>query len=217
MSVKPISICLACLILLGMTGFTIAFFDANRTYETMNCQVFSLEKHIQQLDRELVEKQSSLDKKQTEMTQLRETEYKLKIFRRQYPKFAQIVDTVVEKSPLYGFHPDLILGLIQVESSFDPYALSWLGAYGLMQIRYDVWKDALHIDKAKLFDIEYNIDLGLKILKQYYEISKGNIHQALLLYNNGFLYQNKNYSTKINKTLFCMNYASLDSLAGGTY
>lgn len=214
MSVKPISICLGCLILMGMAGFTIAFFDANHSYEKMSFQVFSLERQIQNLDGKLDDQRKSMEEKESRMARFRETEYKLKVFERQYPKFAQIVDTVMEKSPLYGFHPDLILGMIQVESSFDPYALSWLGAYGLMQIRYDIWKDALHIDKAKLFDIEYNIDLGLQILKHYFDLSKGNIHQALHLYNNGFRYQNKSYSDKVNKTLFCMNHASLDSLAG---
>ena len=31
---------------------------------------------------------------------------------------------------------------------------------GLMQVHYAVWKDELKIDKSRIFDIGYNIELG---------------------------------------------------------
>ena len=42
------------------------------------------------------------------------------------------------KSRDFGFSPYLIMSLIQVESNFDPYAVSSVGAYGLMQVNYSV-------------------------------------------------------------------------------
>ena len=36
-----------------------------------------------------------------------------------------------------------------------------------MQVNYPVWKDELNIDRRKLFQVDYNIELGLTILKGY--------------------------------------------------
>jgi len=71
-----------------------------------------------------------------------------------------------------------------------------------MQVRYAVWKDELSIDKSRLFDIEYNIDLGLRILKQYRDLSGGSIRRALFLYNNGYLYNNTGYYAKVNSSIY---------------
>ncbi len=117
-----------------------------------------------------------------------------------YPNFDRIADIVYKKSMEYGFKPELILALIKVESGFDQYAISSAGAYGLMQINYNVWKEHFKIDPDKLFDIEYNIDLGLKILKYYYDKSGGDMDKALFRYNNGYLYKNKAYVKKVVST-----------------
>ncbi|MCX6555310.1 MAG: lytic transglycosylase domain-containing protein, partial [Candidatus Aminicenantes bacterium] len=119
-----------------------------------------------------------------------------------FPDFSKIVNITYNKSKIYGFHPNLILAVMQVESGFNPLALSAVGAYGLMQIRYAVWKNELKIDKSRIFDIEYNIGLGLKILKQYCDLSGGDISRALFLYNNGYKYQNTGYLVKVNNSIY---------------
>ena len=91
---------------------------------------------------------------------------------------------------------------MQVESAFNPLALSTAGAYGLMQVHYAVWKDELQIEKSRIFDIEYNIGLGLKILKQYYDLANGNMDRALFLYNNGYKYNNSGYIAKVNNSIY---------------
>ncbi len=128
--------------------------------------------------------------------------YQDKVLKKRYPVFAKIVRAVHKKSRDYGFEPNLIMSLIHVESSFRPYAVSSHGAYGLMQINYSVWKKELDIDYRRIFEIEYNIDLGLKVLKRYYKLTKGNILQALHLYNNGFQYQNHKYKHKVLNTIY---------------
>ena len=57
--------------------------------------------------------------------------YKHAVFKKKYPLFSKIVAVVHKKSVKYGFDPNLILGLIQIESNFDPFAVSSRGAYGL--------------------------------------------------------------------------------------
>ncbi len=71
-----------------------------------------------------------------------------------------------------------------------------------MQVRYAVWKDELNIDRSRIFDIEYNIDLGLRILKQYHEVSGGNIRRTLFLYNNGYKYNNSGYLAMVNSSIY---------------
>ena len=139
------------------------------------------------------------------VTELQKTDllrYKNTVFEKKFPDFSKIAGIVFRKSKEYGFNPNLIMGLIQIESNFDQFAVSSRGALGLMQINYSVWKNVLNIDVKKIFEIEYNIDLGLKILKRYHKISRGNILRTLHLYNNGFLYNNNKYKYKVTSTVF---------------
>ncbi len=124
------------------------------------------------------------------------------VFKIKAPLFTTITETVFRKSREYGFNPYVIMALIKVESSFKPYAVSSAGAYGLMQVNYSVWKDALEIDFDKIFDINYNIDLGLQILSHYYQEAKEDLFLALHRYNNGYLYNNTAYNQKVIATSF---------------
>jgi hypothetical protein len=128
--------------------------------------------------------------------------FKQNVFNLKYPDYSQIAKIVFRKSKEYGFNPYLIMAVIQVESAFDQNAVSSVGAYGLMQVNYSVWKNELAVDFNRIFEKEYNIDLGLKILKHYYEEASGNIFMALYRYNNGYKYQNKKYNVKIISTKF---------------
>ncbi len=128
--------------------------------------------------------------------------FKQNVFNLRYPDYSQIAKIVFNKSKKYGFNPYLIMAVIQVESAFDQYAVSSVGAYGLMQVNYSVWKNELDIDFNRIYEKEYNIDLGLKILKHYYKEASGNIFMALYRYNNGYKYQNEKYNARIISTKF---------------
>ena len=58
-------------------------------------------------------------------------EYKSAIFQKKFPDFSEIVDITYNKSQVFGFQPNLILAVMQVESAFNPLAISTAGAYGL--------------------------------------------------------------------------------------
>jgi len=117
-------------------------------------------------------------KEQADLNRFKDTVFKVK-----YPNFNSISRIVYKKCKEYGFNPYTIMALIQVESNFNPYAISTRGAYGLMQIRYSIWKDTFNIDIRKIFNKEYNIDLGLRILKHYYKKTSGNLIATLQHYN----------------------------------
>lgn len=119
------------------------------------------------------------------------------IYRLQKPGFAKITNSVFIQSRKHGLNPYLVMAIIFVESSFNRHAVSKAGAYGLMQVNYPVWKSELNIDHKKLTEIDYNIELGLTILKGYLQETKGNMIKALILYNNGYKYTNTHYHEKV--------------------
>jgi len=85
----------------------------------------------------------------------------------------------------------LIAAIIMVESEFNPFAESPMGAYGLMQIRFSVWKETPELSESgadargALFWIDRNIKSGCKILRKYYDLSNCNMARALYRYNTG--------------------------------
>jgi len=81
-----------------------------------------------------------------------------------------------------GLDPDLVLSLMQVESAFDRFAVSRVGAQGLMQIM-PFWLDEIGRPRDNLSDIETNIRYGTTILAHYLEISNSDLVEALARYN----------------------------------
>jgi soluble lytic murein transglycosylase-like protein len=119
------------------------------------------------------------------------------VYRLQTPEFAKITAAAFAQGRKHGFNPYLVMAIIFVESRFDRHAVSRAGACGLMQVNYPVWKDELGIDRRKLTQVDYNIELGLTILKGYLRETRGDMIKALILYNNGYKYANDTYSEKI--------------------
>jgi len=88
-----------------------------------------------------------------------------------------------------GLNTQVILGLIEVESAFRQYAISGVGARGLMQVM-PFWKNYIGKPSHNLFDIRTNLRYGCTILRHYNNIEKGNIVRALARFN-GSLGSNK--------------------------
>lgn len=81
--------------------------------------------------------------------------------------------------------PELVLSVIEVESRFDPYAISSAGALGLMQIM-PFWLDEIGVEGDNLFDIRTNLRFGCTILRYYLDIEKGQMVPALARYNGSY-------------------------------
>lgn len=166
--------------------------DRRETIEKLHAQVSQLEKNL------------SYYKSLHEETQ-QEKAFRLfenKTLQLRFPNFSETVRIVYKKSNEYGFSPYLVMAMIQVESGFNSNAVSTAGACGLMQVNYSVWKDQLNIDFERIFEKEYNIDLGLKILKHYYDKANGNIFTALSRYCSGYNPNCPVYNSKILTSRF---------------
>ena len=82
-----------------------------------------------------------------------------------------------------GLDPNLVLGLIEVESYFRRYAISSAGARGYMQVM-PFWTQVIGDgDPAKLFDMRTNLRYGCTILRHYLDIERGDLYRALGRYN----------------------------------
>ena len=78
--------------------------------------------------------------------------------------------------------PELILAVIDVESNFDRFAISYAGARGLMQIM-PFWLDEIGRPDDNLMHIDTNLRFGCTILKYYIELENGDLQLALGRYN----------------------------------
>ncbi len=192
-NIKRFSIILSALFFIGLSGFFYGLIEINDIYVKDKIEIVSLKKDLAKFREE-----GKL--KDLKLTNYDFMEYKINAFSTRYPIYSDILDSVYRKSDEYNFKPELVLSIIQVESNFNPKAISYRGAYGLMQINLAVWEDELKINRNKIFDIDYNIDLGLKVLKIYYD-ETGNLKRAIHLYNNGYKYNNLAYTEKVDTTL----------------
>ena len=94
--------------------------------------------------------------------------------------------------------PQLVLALIQVESKFDPYAVSRAGAVGLMQIM-PFWLKLIGRPDDSLVHARTNLRMGCTILKYYMGKSHGDIREALQRYNGATV--GIDYSDSVLKSL----------------
>lgn len=81
-----------------------------------------------------------------------------------------------------GLDPQLVLGLIQVESGFKKYAVSSVGARGYMQVM-PFWVKTIGNPDHNLFHLRLNLRYGCTILRHYLDIERGDLYRALGRYN----------------------------------
>jgi len=91
--------------------------------------------------------------------------------------FADLIETVSLK---HGVDPALVHAVVQVESNYEPKAVSSKGARGLMQVMPSTAAD---FGVRNLFDPQANLEAGVQYLK--FLLTRFNLSQALAAYNAG--------------------------------
>ena len=81
-----------------------------------------------------------------------------------------------------GLDPQMVLGLIQVESGFKKYSVSSAGARGFMQVM-PFWVRTIGRPDDNLFHLRTNLRYGCTILRHYLDIEQGDLFRALGRYN----------------------------------
>ncbi|HFC53729.1 MAG TPA: lytic transglycosylase domain-containing protein [Gammaproteobacteria bacterium] len=99
-----------------------------------------------------------------------------------------------------GLEPELVLAVIQVESAFDRWAISRVGAQGLMQIM-PFWLKEIGRPEDNLFHLQTNLRMGCTILRFYLDKEKGNLTRALARYNGSLHIWPNRYAGKVLRAL----------------
>lgn len=95
-------------------------------------------------------------------------------------------DWITLSANKYNLSPSLVASVINAESRYNEQAVSYAGAFGLMQIKLSTAEELAEksLTQEELFDPELNIELGCKYLSQLLE-QFGNLECALAGYNAG--------------------------------
>jgi len=100
----------------------------------------------------------------------------------------EISENVVQYSKKYELPPELVLGIIEIESCFNPLVESSKGAKGLMQVMPE-WVPKMGLkDVNELHEINIGIDTGIRVFLIHLEEAEGSISGGL------YRYVNKDYS-----------------------
>ena len=94
---------------------------------------------------------------------------------------AGVDELVEETAKLYNLDPLLVRSIIEVESNYNPYAISNKGAEGLMQL---IPSTARRFGVTNSFNVRDNIDAGVRYFK-YLKNIFGDDRLALAAYNAG--------------------------------
>jgi soluble lytic murein transglycosylase-like protein len=107
---------------------------------------------------------------------------RLKRFIKDPKKRLKLLRMVHQEATRADISPELVISVIHVESAFNPYAVSYVGAQGLMQVM-PFWKKELGRGDDNLIDLPTNLRYGCTILKHYLKREKGDWIRALARYN----------------------------------
>ena len=110
----------------------------------------------------------------------------------------RVVEAAYDAAHVVALDPLLLLAVIAVESRFNPFAESPMGAKGLMQIipRYHRDKFAELGGEAAVLEPEANIQAGAQILQEYV-YRTGSLEAGLQYYNGALADGSAQYAQKI--------------------
>ena len=94
----------------------------------------------------------------------------------------ELLRTVQYEATRARLDPQLVLGVIEVESGFRKYAVSRAGARGYMQVM-PFWVKLIGKPSHNLFHLRTNLAYGCAILRHYLDLEKGDYWRALGRYN----------------------------------
>lgn len=94
----------------------------------------------------------------------------------------ELLRTVHYEATRARLDPQLVLGVIEVESGFRKYAVSKSGARGYMQVM-PFWIKLIGEPKHNLFHLRTNLAYGCAVLRHYLDAEEGDYFRALGRYN----------------------------------
>jgi soluble lytic murein transglycosylase len=102
----------------------------------------------------------------------------------------RVLAAIVREARRNGLDPVMVAAVIEIESHFDPFAVSEAGAYGLMQLMPPTAQELFAgrngpLKTSYLFNPVLNIELGTAYMAQLLRRFDGDAQRALIAYNAG--------------------------------
>lgn len=123
-------------------------------------------------------------------------------------------DIVIKKSNKYNLDPYLVASIINVESNYNPDAISIKEAKGLMQISPQTGKWASeelgieNYNEKLLFEPEINIEIGTWYLNRLFKEFNQELDLVLMAYNAG----SGNVNKWLNNPEYCKDGINIDNI-----
>lgn len=164
------------LLLLILALFSVAFFP-NHAFAAKN-----VDHALKQALAEAVADANSFNDQFDAQVWLVDMSARLKRFIKDPQERLTLLRMVHQEATRADLSPELVMSVIHVESAFNPYAVSYVGAQGLMQVM-PFWKKELGRKDDNLINAAINLRYGCTILKHYLKREKGDWIRALARYN----------------------------------
>jgi len=113
---------------------------------------------------------------------LRASEQRLARYLDDHDERLELLRIVYREAHRQDLDADLVLAVMQVESHFDRFAISRVGAQGLMQVM-PFWRHEIGRPQDNLTDVETNIRYGTTILAHNLDVANNDLVDALARYN----------------------------------
>jgi soluble lytic murein transglycosylase-like protein len=110
----------------------------------------------------------------------------------------ELLRLVHRESTRVDLEPELVMAVIQVESSFNRFAVSEVGARGLMQLM-PFWMKEIGHPEDDLFNPAINLRYGCRVLKNYLLQTRGELDRALSKYHGSFA--TNQYALKVRSAM----------------
>ena len=132
----------------------------------------------------MAEEHESMDRFDAEVW-LRVSDQRLQRYLPAQKERLKLLRLVYREAMLNKLDPDLVLAVMQIESHFNRYAISRVGAQGLMQVM-PFWRLEIGRPQDNLTDMETNIRYGTVILAHYLDVANNDLVEALARYNGSY-------------------------------
>jgi len=184
--IKPLNLLIALLRTLSQSLLILALssvvFFAPTTYANSTAPANKVDQILKQALANAVADADSFDDKFEAEVWLVDMSARLKRFIKSPEKRLKLLRMVHQEATRADISPELVISVIHVESAFNPYAVSYVGAQGLMQVM-PFWKKELGRGDDNLINSATNLRYGCTILKHYLKREKGDWIRALARYN----------------------------------
>ena len=167
-------------LILVLTFFSVALFPHNSF--ASKSAVKKVDPALKQALAEAVADAKSFDDQFEAEVWLVDMSARLKRFIKDPQERLTLLRMVHQEAKRADLSPELVISVIHVESAFNSYAVSYVGAQGLMQVM-PFWKKELGRTDDNLINMAVNLRYGCTILKHYLKREKGDWIRALARYN----------------------------------